>query len=145
SHPGILFDSADIARIRLQSTSGQQPWAESFQFLKQAVDQQSMSGPYSVVERTGGTNSPAANALSSDSQLAYRSAIIWFITQDTAYANKAIQVLDGWSSTLTSLTGGDSKLMAAWYGFCLVNAAEILKHTDSGWSTSAIQQTEHMF
>ncbi len=145
THPGILIDSNDIEWIRGRALSGMQPWAGSYQFLKQTVDQQSMSGPYSIVERTGGNNSPEANALSSDSQLAYRSAILWFITQDTAYATKAIQVLDGWSSTLTSLTGGDSKLMAAWYGFCLVNAAEILKHTDSGWSMSGIEQTEQMF
>src|SRR5690606_11895454 len=111
--------------ISQQAKSGMQPWAGSYQFLKQTVDPKAMSGPYSVVERTGGRNSTEANALSSDSQLAYRSAILWFITRDTTYANKAIQVLDGWSSTLTSLTGGDAKLMAAWYGFCLVNAAEI--------------------
>lgn len=146
SHPGILFDYEDMARIREQAYYHANPWKMGFEKLQSKANvNYRMSGPYSVVERTEGVNSTAANALSSDSQMAYHCAVMWFITGNKSYADKSIEIINQWSATITSLTGGDDMLMSAWYGFNLVNAAEILRYTDSGWNQSDIARAEDMF
>lgn len=145
-HPGILFNSEDMARIKTQANSGLEPWGAGYDLLRTNSDKNYIvKGPFSVVERTDGANSTAANALTNDSQMAYKNAVMWFITNDIAYANKSIEIINAWSGTLTSLTGGDDMLMAAWYGFNLVNAAEILRYTDSGWQQADIIRAEAMF
>ena len=108
------------------------------------------SGPetaYAIVNREmGGATTPESRAMSAQSQRAYRCAILWVITGNIAYANKAIAILNAWSGTLQDITGGAEKLVAAWYGFGFVNAAEILRHRGgSGWSAADIQSAETMF
>lgn len=146
SHPGILLNYEDMARIKEQAFYYAKPWKLGFEMLKDHANvNYVIQGPYSEVERTEGVNSPAANALSGDSQMAYHCALMWFITDDIRYANKAIEILNAWSGRLTALVGGDDMLMSAWYGFNLVNAAEILRYTDSGWKEADIAQSEKMF
>lgn len=145
-HPGILFNSEDIERIKTQAYSGSEPWSSGFELLKSKSNKNyQMLGPYSSVERTNGVNSTEANALTNDAQMAYRNAVMWFITGDIGYADKSKEILNAWSATLTELKGGDDMLMAAWYGFNLVNAAEILRYTESGWEDKDIKQAENMF
>lgn len=146
SHPGVLFNYEDMARIKEQAFYYAKPWKLGYEMLKgHANVNYVLQGPYQEVERTEGVNSTAANALSSDSQMAYHCTLMWFITEDIRYANKAIEILNAWSKTLTALVGGDDMLMSAWYGFNLVNAAEILRYTDSGWKEADIAQAEKMF
>lgn len=146
SHPGILFNYEDMARIKEQAFYYSKPWKLGYEMLKDHANvNYVIQGPYSEVERTEGVNSAAANALSADSQMAYHCALMWFITDDVSYADKAIEILNVWSGRLTALIGGDDMLMSAWYGFNLVNAAEILRYTDAGWKDEEIAQAENMF
>lgn len=146
-HPGILFSAADLARLKTYANTERQPWAATYAILHSNTDKNYVQGPvYAVVERNeGGATTPASRAMSSQSQIAYRSAIMWVITGDTAYANVSKTILNSWSSTLDSITGDAAKLCAAWYGFGFVNAAEILRYTNSGWSPADILQAELMF
>lgn len=146
-HPGILFSAADLARLKTYANTERQPWAATYAILHNNTDKNYVQGPvYAVVERNeGGATTPASRAMSSQSQIAYRSAIMWVITGDTAYANVSKTILNSWSSTLDSITGDAAKLCAAWYGFGFVNAAEILRYTNSGWSPADILQAELMF
>lgn len=146
SHPGILFDFKDLYRIREQAYYMEDPWKLGFSILKNNSDYKySVSGPYETVERNEGKNSPAANALSADSQMAYHCALMWIITEDKRYAEKAVEILNAWSYTIKSLQGGDNMLMAAWYGFNLINAAEILRYTYENWKIEDVKQSEKMF
>ena len=79
-----------------------------------------VQGPYAEVERTEGVNSRAAGAMSSDSQMAYHCALMWVITGEQRYADKAIEILNAWSGTLTALIGGDDMLMS-----CLLYTSQI--------------------
>lgn len=146
-HPGILYNSEDLARIKKLANEGRQPWKSGYINLYTKTDINYTQGNvYADVYRaSGGVTSSASNALSSQSQIAYRSALMWVITGDIAYANIAKTILNSWSSTLQSFSGDAAKLCVAWYGFGLVNAAEILRYTNSGWSQEDIQQTENMF
>ena len=62
-------------------------------------------------------------------------AIEWYISGDQAYADHAIQILNGWSYNLTSIQGHDAQLAASIYGYKLLNAAEIIRYSNTGWSS----------
>ncbi|MFD1631121.1 alginate lyase family protein [Pseudopedobacter beijingensis] len=145
-HPGILHNAIDLERIKSLANSEHQPWKKGYQLLKSNTDIAYMPSPaYTDVYRDQGINSESAKAMTRDAQMAYRSALMWAITGDITYANTAKSILNSWSSTLQTFSGGDAKLCAAWYGFAMVNAAEILRYTNSGWTQTDIQQAEHMF
>jgi gliding motility-associated-like protein len=146
-HPGILFSTAGLARLKTYANTERQPWAATYAKLLAYNDINYVQGPvYAVVERNyAGETSDASRAMSAQSQRAYRCAILWVITGDTTYAHISKTILNSWSGTLDSITGDAKKLCAAWYGFGFVNAAEILRYTNSNWSTTDIQRAESMF
>lgn len=80
-----------------------------------------------------------------DAAAAYQNAVMWVLTGQKAYADKAIEIVNAWSRTLKSITGRDAVLMAGLGPFKMVNAAEILRYTGSGWSAAEIQKTEDHF
>lgn len=146
-HPGILFNADALARLKTYADTERQPWAATYAKLLAYNDINYVQEPvYAIVNREfGGATTPESRAMSAQSQRAYRCAILWVITGNQVYADKAKTILNSWSGTLQSITGGAAKLCAAWYGFGFVNAAEILRYTNSGWSTTDIQSAESMF
>ncbi|MBB5439670.1 gliding motility-associated-like protein [Pedobacter sp. AK017] len=147
THPGILFNAAGLARLKTYANTERQPWAATYAKLLAYNDINYVQEPaYAIVNREfAGATSTESRAMSAQSQRAYRCAILWVITGNQIYADKAKTILNSWSGTLDSITGGAAKLCAAWYGFGFVNAAEILRYTNSGWSTTDIQRAESMF
>lgn len=133
-HPGIDQTSADLEYMKSQVLKGEQPWKDAFEKLKANTDlnfkvvshAHVMRGPY-------GKPNIGGDDLSKGSNLAYNCALLWYITRDKAYANKAIEVLNAWAPAVWDFDYNDAKLLAGWTGHLLCNAAEILRHTDSGW------------
>jgi hypothetical protein len=84
----------------------------------------------------------------SDALAAYSMALRWAYTQDKQYANKAVEILDAWSSTLKSHVSTSSPeqvgLQSGWAGSTWARAAEIIRYTAAGWSESGIQEFEAM-
>ncbi|SNT35645.1 Alginate lyase [Granulicella rosea] len=68
-----------------------------------------------------------------DANAAYQCALMWCITGDLAFAATAISILNDWSATLKKISGLDAILCASLGGFKMANAAELLRHTASGW------------
>jgi hypothetical protein len=68
----------------------------------------------------------------------------YYITGDTAYAEKSIEIFNSWASNLELINGTDAQLVAALSGAELVNAAEIIRYTYSGWTKSDIATFENM-
>ena len=101
-----------------------------------------MQGPLAMVGRNP---SVGQSTYDNDANAAHQNAIRWYITGDTAYARKAIEIINAWSSTLKSITGRDAVLMAGLGPFKMVNAAEIMRYTYKGWSDTDIKQTEKHF
>jgi parallel beta-helix repeat protein len=70
--------------------------------------------------------------------------LLWYITDEKKYADKAIEILNAWSPVLWDLDYNDAKLLAAWTGHSLCNAAEILRYTNSGWQKKDIERFSKM-
>jgi parallel beta-helix repeat protein len=144
-HPGINQTKADLEFMRKQVLSGEQPWKDAYEHLKAKADltfspvtfAHVMQGPYSKPDIGG-------KELSQSAEMAYNCALVWYISQDKAYANKAIEIINAWSYTLWDFDYNNAKVLAGWTGHVFCNAAEILRYTGSGWKSKDIDQFTHM-
>lgn len=131
AHPGLLHTEQDFLRMRHAVARGTQPWQDGWQRLT-ANPHASLkwnARPQAVVYR-GRNPEHAENyaALFNDAAAAYALALRWKVSGDDAYAQKAIDILNVWSATLTRIDGSSDKFLASGiYGYELANAAEILR------------------
>jgi hypothetical protein len=59
---------------------------------------------------------------------AYQNALLWKITGNTANGDTARDILNAWSSTLTTVTGDAGRYLASGlYGYQMANAAELMR------------------
>ena len=138
-HPGVDQNSKDLAKMKQLVLNRAEPYKSAFDRLKAATDsgfvvashRHVLRGPY-------GRPNIGGNDLSKSAAMAYNYALAWYITNDKNYANKAIEILNAWSPALWHLDYNDAKLLAAWTGHALCNAAEILRYTNSGWQQKDI-------
>ncbi|MBN9381008.1 MAG: right-handed parallel beta-helix repeat-containing protein [Chitinophagaceae bacterium] len=144
-HPGINQTSADLGYMRTMVLDGRQPWKGAFDRLKVSTDT-----PFFIKAHTHVLRGPygrpniGGEDLSKCAHMAYNYALVWYVTRDRTYASKAIDILNTWSSTLWDLDYNDAKLLAAWTGHLLCNAAEILRYTDAGWLQKDIAAFTHL-
>lgn len=144
-HPGLLQSRADLARLKMAVAAKQEPIYSGYQVFRTNAESQlnyKMRGPLAMVGRNP---TVGQGAYDSDANAAYQCAIMWCITGDLAYANKSKTIINAWSAKLKSVTGRDAVLMAGLGPFKMVNAAEILRYTDAGWSPAEMQQAENHF
>jgi Fibronectin type 3 domain-containing protein len=144
-HPGLLHSRQDLERMKVAVAQKQEPiYSGYLKFIENPASQYSyrMLGPLAVVGRNPTVGQKEYDA---DANAAHQNAIMWCITGNRAYADKAIEIINAWSSTLKSVTGRDAVLMAGLGPFKMVNAAEILRYTDAGWAEKDIRQAEKQF
>lgn len=138
-HPGMLFTLKDLERIKQKVEARESPWIEGWERLKANQYSQLDYSPnfYSIVYRNDNIHSHIGNAdLHGSGVAVLYYAIIWYVTKDQAYADRAIAILNGWANTLTDIGGRDRQLAASLYGYELLNGAEIIYHTNAGWCTT---------
>lgn len=144
-HPGIDQAKADLEYMKEQVLQGEQPWRDAFDRLKEKTNLDFEIVPFAHVLRGPyGRPNIGGNDLSSGSSLAYDCALLWYITGEKMYAEKAIEILNAWSPVLWDFDYNDAKLLAGWTGHQLCNAAEILRYTDSGWKQKDINRFSQM-
>jgi parallel beta-helix repeat protein len=144
-HPGIAQTSMDLAFMKKMVLGGKQPWKSAFDRLKAATDTDfAVKAHTHVLRGPYGKPNIGGDDLSKDANMAYNYALMWYITNDKKYATSAINILNAWSSVLWDFDYNDAKLLAAWTGHLLCNAAEILRYTNSGWSQKDIDNFSNM-
>ncbi|MBV8251264.1 MAG: alginate lyase family protein [Chitinophaga sp.] len=136
-HPGINQSSEDLAYMKSMVLAGKQPWKGAFDRMMTNLDTAYEVKPFAHVMR-GPYGRPNIGGvdLSKSAGLAYDYAVAWYITGKKQYATNAMQLLHAWSENLWDFDYNDAKLMVAWTGHVLCNAAEILKYTDAKWPTA---------
>jgi Alginate lyase len=139
THPGVLVSRPQLDFVKAQVKAGAQPW-------KAAYDQAAASSyaslsrtpkPRAVVE-CGSYSNPNYGCTDEreDAIAAYTDALIWYISGDARYAQKAIALMDAWSATITSHTNSNAPLQTGWAGSSWPRAAEIIKYTYTSWPNS---------
>lgn len=144
-HPGLLHSKEDLERMKVALIQKQMPiYSGYLKFIQDPASQADykMLGPMAMVGRNP---TVGQKQYDSDANAAHQNAIMWCLTGNKEYADKAIEILNAWSSTLKSITGRDAVLMAGLGPFKMVNAAEIIRYTNAGWDEKDILQTEQHF
>ena len=140
-HPGIGFDIYDLKRMI--ANRDMEPWKSGYGLLyssQQASLNYTMQGPFEVV----GTPNVNLHSYESDTTAVLYQAIQWIMTNNSAYADKAIHILNAWTTTHTQWTGSPF-LAATDDGLNFVLGAEILRYTYSNWTIEATGNCENYF
>lgn len=144
-HPGIDQSSQDLSLMKKNVLEGRHPYKAAFERLKASADTSFeikthahvLRGPY-------GRPNIGGDDLRKGANLAYDNALVWYITGDRKYADKAIAILNAWSPVIWDFDYNDAKLLAAWTGHLMCNAAEILRYTNAGWQSKDIDAFSNM-
>lgn len=140
-HPGMLQSHADLELMKKNISEGIEPWKTAFENLEIEVNLNFQVIPFTHVSSGAyGANDKGGRSFSESGKNAYRNALMWYITNDKIYANKAIEIINAWSYKLWSFDGNNAKLLVGLFAPDYLNAAEILKYTDSGWQEKDIEQ-----
>ncbi|WP_405620827.1 alginate lyase family protein [Streptomyces sp. NBC_00076] len=148
THPGLLHGAADLARMKAAVAAKESPVYDGYL----ALAAHARSQPTYAIQNTGQITSwgrgPSnfQNQAVADSAAAYQNALMWCATGNRAHADKARDILNAWSASLTKVTGADGPLGAGLQAFKFVNAAELLRHSDyDGWTDEDIARCEASF
>jgi len=149
AHPGLLNVQSDFDRMKTQVAAGAHPWIDSYNILAGNVanDFNYQPSPVSVVVRGSGNGADNIYNLEHDIAVAYQNTLMWKITGDTRYADVAVRICNGWSSTLTGINsagnGWDYILAAGIQGYEFANVGENL-YGYSGWTNANRTQFQNM-
>ncbi|SOE74947.1 Alginate lyase [Burkholderia sp. OK233] len=144
-HPGLLHTQSDFDRMAQKVTAQASPWYDGWKVLIANGRSHLSWSPRPQVEvDRGGSGAQNYPVLYNDIAAAYACALRWKITGDTAYADKAVQIMNAWSSTLQRL-GGDTNvdLAAGIYGYEFANAGEIMRGY-AGWAAADLAAFQSM-
>ncbi|WP_217140132.1 alginate lyase family protein [Streptomyces sp. AC627_RSS907] len=148
THPGLLHTADDLAHMKAAVAAEQSPVHDGYLVL--AAHHRSKA-TYTV-RNTGHITSwgrgpgDHVNEAVNDSAAAYQNALMWCVTGQRAHADKARDILNAWSASLTTITGADGPLGAGLQAFKFVNAAELLRHSGyDGWTAADIARCERSF
>lgn len=139
----MLVSRAQLDFVRAKVQAGAQPWKAAYDQMH-ASKYASLSRtpkPRSVVE-CGSYSNPNYGCTDEreDALAAYTLALEWYITQDSRYAAKAVQIMDAWSGTITDHTNSNAPLQTAWSASTWPRAAEIIRYTYSGWAADKVSR-----
>lgn len=147
THPGILHSRAELDFVKAQVATGEEPWKSAWEELrshgiskldwKPKPAQDAVRGPYNKPD-IGGTD------LMRDAAAAYSHAIQWYVTGEQPHADKAVEILNAYATTLKSVGGHDAKLLVGMVGISFASAAEIVRHTNAAWTHSDQKRFEHL-
>ncbi|MER6271821.1 alginate lyase family protein [Streptomyces sp900105755] len=140
-HPGVTVSKAQLDFARTEVLAGAQPWKAAYDQMMASkyADLNRTPTPWATVE-CGSYSNPNYGCTDEreDAIAAYTDALAWYITKDARYAQKAIQIMDAWSATITSHTNSNAPLQTGWAGSSWPKAAEIIRYTYTGtWANEA--------
>lgn len=140
-HKGGLHSDEDFTRMKTKIAANAEPWISGWNKLIANYHAQLTYNPNPVEKLIRGGNSaeePSPDNYSramNDVAAAYQLTIRWKITGDTAYADKAVQILNAWASVCKQISGNSNTALAAGiYGYQFAMAGELLRNYP-GWKT----------
>jgi hypothetical protein len=152
AHPSLLHTQADFDRMAAKVAAKASPWIDSWNILTGPSNNpntfislnRTPNAQVVVYRGSDGVHAQNYMSLAYDVAAAYACAVYWKVTGDTAYANKAVDFMNAWSSTLTAIGGSiDGFLASGLQGYQFANAAEIMRGY-SGWAAADFTRFQTM-
>ena len=149
AHPGISHKRSDLDRMKYMVQAGKEPWKTSFtNFTKNpyASSTYAVQGDQSITSLVVNATDAGYNyeKFKYDALAAYYNAIMWYITGDEKNAQKAVQIFNAWGNLKNINSGGTQALDAGRVIWKMLEGAEIIKSTYTGWSTNDINKFKSM-
>ncbi|MFD9125453.1 alginate lyase family protein [Kitasatospora sp. NPDC059571] len=147
THPGVLVSRSQLDFVRGRVQAGAQPWKAAYdQLHTSAYDSLGRTPKPRAVVECGSYSNPNYGCTDEreDALAAYTLALDWYITRDSRYAAKAIQIMDAWSGTLKDHTNSNAPLQSAWSASTWPRAAEIIRYTYGGWPADRVDRFKTM-
>ncbi|MDF7809471.1 DUF5010 C-terminal domain-containing protein [Pontiellaceae bacterium B12219] len=145
-HPGMSHKRSDLDRMKAMVEAQIDPWYSSYQTM---CSESKANYTYTVQGDTSMKvlyrSSPGTNLseFESDSRAAYYNALRWYIEGDSRYADKAVEIFNAWTG-LEYLDHSGTRALTSCLIYQMLEAAEIIKSTYSGWSDEEIQAFKDM-
>ncbi len=140
-HPGLSHKKSDLDRMKAMVEAEIEPFASSFQLLashpRASYNVEVAGGSKGMTTLTESWNKFLVN----DGITAYYNALMWYITEDPRHAEKAIEVFTAYSDLKRQELSVPLDSGRHWK---LIEAAEIIKSTYSGWDSTALQKFKDM-
>ncbi|KAL8750886.1 MAG: hypothetical protein Q9199_006787 [Rusavskia elegans] len=102
--------------------------------------------PFQTVACGSGSENPGdgCHEEREDALAAYANALAWYISGTQSYASKAISYMNAWARNIKDHTASNAPLQTGWSGASWARAAEIIRYSNAGWSSSDITAFENM-
>ncbi len=145
NHPGIFHSAEQLAVVKSKIEAGEEPWKSAYQEMKESSQSSLSYEPRARANvECGGHNRPnhGCDDITQDGRTAYTHALHWILTGKQAHADKAIEILNAWANVHKETTNKNAPLVIGWAGPHFINAAELLRYSDSGWTDSDIAAFE---
>ncbi|WP_411086274.1 alginate lyase family protein [Streptomyces sp. 061-3] len=139
THPGVLVSRPQLDFVRAKVQAGAQPWKSAYdQMLASKYASLTRTAKPRAIVECGSYSNPNYGCTDEreDAIAAYTLALAWYITQDSRYAQKSIEIMDAWSAVIQGHTNSNAPLQTGWAGSSWPRAAEIIKYTYSSWPNS---------
>ncbi|MEV0216165.1 alginate lyase family protein [Micromonospora sp. NPDC050695] len=140
THPGVLVSRPQLDFVKAKVQAGEQPWRNAYNQMmgSRYASLSRVPAPRATVE-CGQTSNPNYGCTDEreDAIAAYTDALAWYITGNSAYAQKSIALMDAWSATIQRHTNSNAPLQTGWAGSVWPRAAEIIRYTYGNWPNQA--------
>ncbi|KAH8433519.1 uncharacterized protein LDX57_011153 [Aspergillus melleus] len=146
THPGVFLSSSQLKHIASQVSANQGPQAAAYEsMMSHEFASRTEPSPFATVE-CGPTSTPdvGCHEEREDALTAYLNALAWVVTGTKKYADRAIEFMNAWSSTVEGHSNSNAPLQAAWSAASWARAAEIIRYSEAGWEESDVEQFEGM-
>lgn len=128
THPGLLHAYGELNRAKVRVAAGDDPWLSGWNRLTANSHSAGTWTPNPKATIIRGGTGENYGILYNDIHAAYQNALRWKIAGTTANGDTAVEILNAWSSTLTTVTGNADRFLAAGiYGYQFANAAELMR------------------
>ncbi|KAL8852110.1 MAG: hypothetical protein Q9221_003040 [Calogaya cf. arnoldii] len=148
AHPGVLVNKAQLDFVKSKVAARAQPWYDAYNaMLADPLASSSRSPkPFQLVECGSSSRDPGngCHEEREDALAAYANALAWYISGTQSYAKKAISYMNAWARTIEDHTHSNAPLQTGWAGASWARAAEIIRYSNAGWSSSDITAFEKM-
>ncbi|MDB5211443.1 MAG: hypothetical protein JWQ30_2270 [Sediminibacterium sp.] len=144
-HPGMMQNRQSLELMKQKVLSGEAIWQTAFNNLTKETPLDFVPEPRAHISVGAyGANSSGGREYGKSATMAYNYALVWSITGKKIYADKAIEILNAWSPVLWDFDDNNAKLNVGLSAPLYLNAAEILKYSNSGWKEKDIIQFKRM-
>lgn len=147
-HPGVMISQDQIDYFKSEVAASSSPWLAAYdQLLDQTAVANATYTPSPVPTVVCGSYSipdVGCSAEREDSLAAYANALAWVVSEEQSYADRAIDIMNSWSSTVLTHNDSNAPIQSGWVGSVWARTGELIRYSDAGWRTSEIDDFEVM-